>query len=136
MWARVRVWARPHSDWPGSLTPVTVTCAHGPAPPIESWPLTLGQLLQEQDPFSVQDLVEDGMTEFIPETDQYLRELGLMVEHESLLPQRPVVHTSEFEAIATAEGPPKVLLCFCWACSVAEEALLGMHLRQRSQHAI
>ena len=70
-------------------------------------------MLQEQDPLSVQDLVEEGMTEYIPETDAYLRELGLMVEHESLLPSQPLVHTSEFEAVANADVSPKVLHPCC-----------------------
>ena len=77
---------------------------------------------QEQDPLSVQDLVEDGMTEYLPETDAYLRELGLMVEHESLLPSQPLVHTSEFEAVANADTPPKVLRPRCSAHRAASVA--------------
>ena len=56
----------------------------------------------------MQDLVEDGMSEYIPETDAYLRDLGLMVEHESMLPGL-ISHTAELEAVATGSAAQKVL---------------------------
>ena len=54
------------------------------------------------DPTEVQDLAEDGWVEYHPETDDYLRELGLLLEeHEQ--PEAMVHHSSQLETAIRGE---------------------------------
>ena len=67
---------------------------------------------QMLDPEAVQDLVEDGWTEYVPETDDYLRELGLLLEDEGQLPQEALHHSAQLEAILRNERPSTVRCTF------------------------